>query len=223
MRPTKQWPPEIDAIISDRNRVSVNAMTEIIRQWMPDVTRSMVKWRRYRLMKAAPTKRFPGIWDLAVYTDERTEYLHRVWETFAPFQEIRAGWDALPGKPTGPKAIYTHAQRLGLSRPNGKSKKTGRPRNPAVKTDKGIYNARDAETITHMIRRGSDAFGEAFAAAGLWFDDHPDLSPAAVAPVQRRGIMTGPDPRTADLIAARVAMAARSRLAVADVGVRGLV
>lgn len=73
------------------------------------------------------------------------------------------------------------------------------------------------------IRAASDRFGQLFRASGLWFDDHPDLSPAAVAPVQRRGIMTGPDPRTADLIAARVAMAAQGRLAVADVGVRGLV
>lgn len=225
MRPTKQWPPEIDAIISNPAfRASIKKMVERIQPIMPDVTHGMVKWRRSWLRAEKARQEQASRWDPAVYTKPRAEYLKQVWGTDMPFAEIKAVWNALPGDPiSAEQRIYDYASHLGLSRPTGPGTKGGRPRKPSAKTGKGIYNSTDQAIIDRMIRRGSDAFGEAFSAAGLWFDDHPDLSPAAVAPVQRRGIMTGPDPRTADLIAARVAMAARSRLAVADVGVRGLV
>ena len=152
-------------------------------------------------------------------TVDREAMVRVEWPGEKKASAVLAMWNALPGDRTSMPQLERFVFSIGLKR----SAPAPKPIADPVRTGKGIYNSTDEVTIARMIRRGSDAFGDAFAAAGLWFDDHPDLSPDPAVPVQRRGIMTGPDPRTADLIAARVAMAARSRLAVADVGVRGLV
>lgn len=73
------------------------------------------------------------------------------------------------------------------------------------------------------IRAASDRFGKLFLASGRWFDDHPDFAPDPVSPGPRKGIMAGRDPRTDAMIAARVAMSERSRMAVTIGNMRGMI
>lgn len=79
------------------------------------------------------------------------------------------------------------------------------------------YRTGPREDGVKELQAMSDSFARAGRDAGL------RLQVVKLAIPPRQGIMTGKPPNHADLIAARVAMAARSRLAVADVGVRGLV
>lgn len=72
------------------------------------------------------------------------------------------------------------------------------------------------------IRAASSRFGQLFRAAGLWFDDHPRFAPDPTTH-PRKGIMAGRDPRTEAMIAARVAMSERSRMAVTIGNMRGMV
>lgn len=72
------------------------------------------------------------------------------------------------------------------------------------------------------IRAASDRFGQLLRASGRWFDDHPDFAPDPVAAGPRKGIMAGRDPRTDAMIAARVAMSERTRMAVTIGNMRGM-
>lgn len=210
MKPEWEWTPELDRIITDpTHRASVDKMLITIRQTIPEMTRSSIKYRRHRLMKELATKQFPRSWDRSVYTDERTEYIKRVWATDTPFEEIRKTWNSLPGKPTKTARIYTHAGRLGLSRPGN----SGRPPKPKRE---GIYHGGDPANIDWLIRVASDRFG----ALAVRMVDAVDVD--APSPPRRR-IMEGRPPDLARMVEARAQMARQGRMAVVDVGVRGLV
>ena len=212
MKPEWEWTPELDAIITNpMHRASVDKMLITIRETIPEMTRSAIKYRRHRLMKELATKQFPRSWDRSVYTDERTEYLQRVWETETPFAEIKKIWNRLPGKETKPARIYTHAGRLGLSRPASMG---GHPRPPKPKRE-GIYQGGDPANIDRLIRVASDRFGK----LAVRMVDAVDVNQPAPP---RRGIMSGPPPDLDRLIAAREQMARQARRGVGEVFGRGL-
>lgn len=212
MKPEWEWTPELDAIITNpMHRASVNQMLATIRETIPEMTRAAIKYRRHRLMKELATKQFPRSWDRSVYTDERTEYLLGVWETETPFAEIKKVWNRLSEKQTKPARIYTHAGRLGLSRPASMG---GHPRPPKPKRE-GIYQGGDPANIDRLIRVASDRFGK----LAVRMVDAVDVDRPAPP---RRGIMSGPPPDLARMVEARAVMARQARRGVGEVFVRGL-
>lgn len=212
MKPEWEWTPELDAIITNpMHRASVNAMLVTIRETIPEMTRAAVKYRRLRLMRELDTQHSPRTWDLSVYTPERTEYLQQVWGTETPFEEIKKTWNRLPGKETKKARIYTHASRLGLTRPGF----NGRPKQPPKPKRGGIYEGVDPTNIDRLIRVASDRFGS----LPVRMVDAVDVDRPAPP---RRGIMSGPPPDIDRIVAARAQMARQGRMAVVDVGVRGL-
>ena len=140
-----------------------------------------------------------------IWTPERDALLRELRASDMPRPEILArineGFE--------PKVTLTqmteHARTIGAKRPD----------RIVARYDHSASGPRyrtDAE-----YRAMSNAFAIALRNAGVRFQV------VHLATPERQRVMTGKPPNHADLIAARVAMAAQGRLAVADVGVRGLV
>lgn len=136
---------------------------------------------------------------VTTWSDERVAYLRAYYPTRTRGATILAALNAMPGPTITYGAMGGKAAYLNILRPPGLM---GRP-----PQDDSMFAA-------------SCRWEDACDAAGLRFDDIPD--PDAVPP-PRRGIMSGKPPNHAEMVAARVAMASQARMAVADVGVRGLV
>lgn len=145
------------------------------------------------------------------WSPERLAYLTANWDSQTPRSEVLAAVNKLPpgaAAPVSYHAVAAKAAHLKLKVTKAAPEPIGRlDDDPAV-----------------AIKRGNTSWLAACTAARLRFDDHPDLAPVPVAPAPRRkGIMAGPDPRTAEMIAARAQMAQRTRVgAVGEVAVRGL-
>lgn len=144
------------------------------------------------------------------WSPERLAYLTANWDSQTPRSEVLAAVNKLPPGDAAPVTYHAVAAKAAHMR----LKVTKPPPEPIGRQD---------DDPAAAVKRGNASWLAACEAAGLRFDDHPDFAPLPADPLPpRRGIMSGPDPRTADLIAARAAMAARNRLGVADAFVRGL-
>lgn len=136
----------------------------------------------------------------SAWSAERDALLSEEWPQGTPWEEVLAAINELAGPEVKYNAMAMRAAKLKLKRPAGAG---GRP-----------------ATVSESIFSQSCRWEDACDAAGLRFDDIPDPD---AAPPPRRGIMSGKPPNHSDMVAARVAMASQARMAVAEVGVRGLV
>lgn len=141
-------------------------------------------------------------WD--TNTEARETLLRVEWPGPKTRKEVYALWLALPGKKGAIRGMENFATYIGLRRgPRRPEPVKPAPPKPVVPSPAPI-----------------DPFGASLRFARVVRQSKPSTEKMAYT---RQGIMKGKPPNHAEMIAARVAMAARSRLAVADVGVRGLV
>lgn len=152
----------------------------------------------YRYPAVAETKRRCG--STAAWSAERDEHLANEWPLGTPWGDVLEALNAMDGPELEYHTMAMRAARLGIRRPPGTW-------------------ARSLDAADSIFSQGC-RWEDACDAAGLRFDDIPDPD---ASPPPRRGIMKGPPPNHAEMVAARVAMASQARMAVADVGVRGLV
>ena len=136
----------------------------------------------------------------SAWSAERDALLSEEWPQGTSWEEILAAINEMEGPEVKYNTMAMRAAKLKLKRPAGAG---GRP-----------------VTVSESIFSQSCRWEDACDAAGLRFDDIPDPD---AAPPPRRGIMSGKPPDHAAMVAARVAMASQARMAVAEVGVRGLV
>ena len=142
-------------------------------------------------------------------TPEREAMLRVEWPGLKTRKEVYALWLALPGTHGTVDAMESFAVYIGLRRE--------RRRPEPVETAPPKVEAAEREPVP------SDPFSDAIRRAKIVFRDHPDFAAGSVSAGPRKGIMAGRDPRTEALIAARVAMSERTRMAVTIGNMRGMV